>query len=109
MKPFHKYVYLLTFKLNRQKKSKFNSFRIDMEGNPISSICGMMTAANGDQLFSQMTGSWVDETTGIAYYSYIVYDGNGRFEGATGETLMWGNVDYVNNTWYLEGEGTITY
>lgn len=86
-----------------------NTYCVGLEGNPISPIYGIMTAANGDQLFSQMTSSWIDETTGVMYYGYNIYNGNGRFEGATGNTLMWGTVDYANNTWYLEGEGNITY
>jgi hypothetical protein len=86
-----------------------NTYCIDDLGNPISPIYGIITAANGDQLFTQLTGLWYDEVLEMTFASYIVYDGSGRFDGATGDILMYGTIDNTTNTWDLEGEGTISY
>lgn len=70
-------------------------------------ITGILTAANGDQIFTYVSGFWKEGD--ISYYVYTIYDGSGRFEGITGEILMYGIVDEVNGVFSLQGEGTFTY
>lgn len=70
-------------------------------------ITGVLTAANGDQIFTYVSGGWKDGD--ISYYVYTIYNGSGRFEGITGELLMYGIVDETNGTFDLQGEGTFTY
>lgn len=82
-------------------------------GDPMNIISweGIITAANGDQIFTEMVyGPYFPEGPEVAYYNYEVTGGNGRFEGATGgDLVMYGSTDQVNGTWELKGEGTIYF
>ena len=78
---------------------------------------GIMTAANGDELHTNIPypedGS-IWKENGVTYYEYTIMGGTGRFEGASGTILMWGigtpdPDDPFTGTWEMEGEGTITY
>ena len=84
-----------------------------VEGNFISvgQWEGKLTAANGDQLNTEMVkGPYFMNNDGLAYYDYEVHSGTGRFETVTGGTLvMWGITDMDTMTWKLEGEGTIEF
>jgi len=70
-------------------------------------ITGILTGANGDQIFTYVNNFW--EEGDISYYVYIIYDGTGRFDGITGEILMYGTTDIPNGVFSLKGEGTFTY
>jgi hypothetical protein len=88
-------------------------------GYPISAIEGTMTAANGDELHTNIPTPWDGVSiypgeNGVTFYVYTIMGGNGRFENATGTILMWGTTtEDPNNplagTWEMEGEGTISY
>ena len=88
-----------------------NTYCVDFEGHPASSISGLLTAANGDQIFTQIadpsTGIYPGDN-GLMFFEYEIIGGNGRFDGADGDILMWGTIN-EDMTWELEGEGTITY
>lgn len=64
------------------------------------------TAANGDQLFGYYSGIWsLEDLYGCG--DYTITDGNGRFEGYTGEgTYFWHPVPGEPNN--LEFNGTLT-
>ena len=72
---------------------------------------GKLTAANGDQLNTEMVkGPYFMNNDGLAYYDYEVHSGTGRFASVTDGTLvMWGITDMATMTWELEGEGTIEF
>ena len=70
-------------------------------------ITGILTAANGDQIFTYVSGFWKEGD--ISYYRYTIDNGSGRFEGITGELLMYGTVDDATGDWALQGGGTFTY
>ena len=76
--------------------------------NLLGPIAGTQTAANGDMLFTVLVGAGFDPELG-AFQDYIYYDGTGRFDGVTGETRLYGVVDYVNLVFSNHGVGTITY
>ncbi len=59
--------------------------------------------------FAKFKSAYQDVNTGIWYYHYVIYNGTGRFEGATGDINMYGTLDFENFVWNLQGEGTITY
>lgn len=63
---------------------------------------GFITAANGDEIHTQLVGQ------GPSYH-YVIIGGTGRFEGATGDIYMTGESSFIDYTWTMEGEGTITY
>jgi hypothetical protein len=65
---------------------------------------GLLTAANGDQIHTMVTGPPVN-----GVYNYAILGGTGRFEGATGYIDMWGDIDIIAETFDLEGLGEITY
>ena len=65
---------------------------------------GLITAANGDQIHTMVTGPPVN-----GVYNYAILGGTGRFEGATGYIDMWGDIDIITETFDLEGLGEITY
>jgi len=69
---------------------------------------GILTAASGDIIHTKVVGTSVDEELGLIYH-YLILDGTGRFEGATGHIDMWGLIDPVNGIFDLEGLGEITY
>lgn len=84
--------------------SVLNTYDSDAYMNPVGGPwLGFITAANGDEIHTQMVGVLEGEV-----YHYIIIGGTGRFMGATGELFMSGEI-YPDLTWYLEGEGTITY
>lgn len=74
-----------------------------------SLILGTITAANGDEIHTYIESAYQDVITGIWYYHYVIYNGTGKFEGATGAINMYGTLDFENFVWNLQGEGTITY
>ena len=81
---------------------------MSLSGDFISPITGTLTASNGDQIFTMVVNNYIG-TDGLEYYEYNVLGGNGRFEGVTGNIIMYGEIDMVNMIWSLAGEGTITY
>ena len=86
-----------------------NLYCVDMMGNPTSPIKGFLTAANGDQMFTQVIDMWIDPDTGENFLVYEVIGGTGRFEYASGEWLIHGWIDYENFSWNLTGEGDIAF
>lgn len=71
---------------------------------PQSAWLGVLTAANGDEIHTMLDFTWEGE----GYY-YIIIDGTGKFDGATGYIIMTGVTDYETWTYELKGEGEITY
>jgi hypothetical protein len=69
---------------------------------------GVLTAANGDQIFTRVAYYIPDPDLGLIYH-YEVLRGSGRFEGATGYIDMWGDIDYDLMKFDLQGLGEITY
>jgi hypothetical protein len=72
---------------------------------------GVLTAANGDSL---VTIGWPVLDNGVPVlidgwpsYYYLIENGSGRFEGATGYIDMWGRIS--DGTFDLVGLGEITY
>ena len=69
-------------------------------------IRGVMTAANGDKIFTYVSAPpWVQD--GLTYYQYTIYGGSGRFQGITGEIVVYGT--FGPTSWSLSGEGYFTY
>lgn len=85
-----------------------NKYCFDGE-QPVGPIYGFLTAANGDQIFTQMIGAIEVPAPEISYFDYIILGGTGRFEGASGAIQMFGTIDRVNSLFNLEGEGEITF
>ncbi|MBE9518486.1 MAG: hypothetical protein IMY68_07940, partial [Bacteroidetes bacterium] len=85
-----------------------NTYCLDASFDPIHPIKGTLTAANGDHLFTMVIGTSIDEDLGLIFH-YMIYDGDGRFEGATGHIDMWGLIDYDNMIFDLQGLGEIIY
>jgi len=81
---------------------------MDKDGELLSLVMGTGTASNGDQIFVVLTGADVDPEKG-PYQDYMIYDGTGRFTGATGSYTLYGVIDYVNGVWSHEGGGVISY
>ena len=81
---------------------------MDKDGNLLSYVMGAVTASNGDQIFVVLTGAGEDPGKG-PYQDYMIYDGTGRFTGATGSYTLYGVIDYVNGIWSHEGGGVISY
>ena len=75
----------------------------------MSLILGVITSANGDEINTYIASAVQDMATGIWTYHYVIYDGSGRFENAYGDIYLTGTIDFINWTWTLAGEGTITY
>ena len=75
------------------------------EEGPVEYIYATQTAANGDELYSVVVGNNPEEQA----LDFYIYDGTGRFMGATGEITLFFNFDYENGTYTNYGEGTITY
>lgn len=83
---------------------------VDVSGNFLSPLYGFITAANGDEIHTQMGMPYPDlDNPPNIFYPYTIIGGTGRFENATGELLMHGISDFVTMTWSLTGEGEITY
>jgi hypothetical protein len=75
---------------------------------PVGDWLGYITAANGkDEIHTQLIYSWVEN--GQEYYLYDIIDGEGKFEDASGYLEMYGITDFINSSWYLEGEGIIVH
>lgn len=74
-----------------------------------SLILGTITAANGDEIHTYIESAYQDVITGIWYYHYVIYNGTGKFEGATGDINMYGTLDFEYFVWNLQGEGAIAY
>ena len=73
---------------------------------------GTLTAANGDKIyFSQSDMSvfvFIDEYGNVSG-EFDIIGGTGRFEGATGHVDTYGVDDFVNMTYDIYMDGTITY
>ncbi|MEA3479092.1 MAG: hypothetical protein U9R60_12980, partial [Bacteroidota bacterium] len=77
-----------------------NTYCLDANFDLIYPIRGTLTAANGDHIFTKVIGTSIDEDLGLIFH-YMILDGAGRFEGATGHIDMWGLIDYDNMTFDL--------
>jgi len=85
-----------------------NKYCFDGE-EPVGPIYGYLTAANGDEIFTQMIGATEVPAPEISNFDYIILGGTGRFEDASGFIHMYGTIDRVNFVFNLEGEGEITF
>jgi hypothetical protein len=85
-----------------------NKYCFDGE-QPVGPIYGFLTAANGDEIFTQMIGAIEVPAPEISFFDYVILGGTGRFEGASGTIQMYGTIDRVNFVFNLEGEGEITF
>lgn len=85
-----------------------NKYCFDGE-QPVGPINGFLTAANGDEIFTQMIGAVEVPSPEISNFDYIILGGTGRFEDATGFIQMYGTIDRINFVFNLEGEGEITF
>lgn len=85
-----------------------NKYCFDGE-QPVGPIYGFLTAANGDEIFTQMIGAVEVPSPEISNFDYIILGGTGRFEDATGFIQMYGTIDRINFVFNLEGEGEITF
>ena len=92
----------------------------DMYGIPLEAILGTMHAANGDEIYTQLIAAGEGEHDGMHegypyHQDYIFYGGTGRFDDATGDLTLFGEVIYPNppedpiGSFNLFGEGTIVY
>lgn len=93
-----------------------NEYCVDFTGTPASPIYGWITHANGRDVIHTMVEDPANDIypgpDGLLYFEYIIIGGEGRFEGAEGDILMYGTLTpetQFSGTWYLEGEGEITY
>lgn len=78
----------------------------------VGPIYGFLTAANGDEIHTMVTGAGPAEDNDKyeAYYTYMVLDGTGRFENiVSGEMIIYVNADFGSMTWNGEGEGTLIF
>lgn len=76
---------------------------------PVGPIYGFLTAANGDEIHTQMIGATEVPAPEISNFDYIILGGTGRFEDASGFIHMYGTIDRVNFIFNLEGEGKISF
>lgn len=76
---------------------------------PVGPIYGFLTAANGDEIYTQMIGATEVPAPEISDFDYIILGGTGRFADASGFIHMYGTIDRVNFIFNLEGEGEITF
>jgi hypothetical protein len=68
------------------------------------------TAANGDQLFSQWTGTSTNVGPDVTFSGPETYTGGtGRFADASGSTLILGTASFVTNTGQFTAEGRLSY
>lgn len=74
-----------------------------------SPMLGIITAANGDKLYTYVASAVQDQITGIWTYHYVIYDGTGQFADVYGDIYMLGTIDFENWTWTMSGQGEITY
>ncbi|NER11299.1 hypothetical protein SAMN06265375_103346 [Muriicola jejuensis] len=75
------------------------------EQGPVEYIYATQTAANGDQVYSVVVGNNPE----VQSIDFMIYDGTGRFENATGFITLFFEFDYENGTFSNHGEGTLTY
>lgn len=76
--------------------------------NLLSYVMGSSYASNGDQIFVVLVGAGEDPEKG-PFQTYQIYDGTGRFAGASGHYTLYGIIDYENGVWSHEGGGVIVY
>ena len=76
---------------------------------PTSPIRGILTAANGDQIFTIVTYAEEYDPPEESYLHYEVEGGTGRFEGITGYIDMYGIIDRTAFTFDLYGTGEIAF
>jgi hypothetical protein len=86
---------------------------LDTQGavRTITDVFGVMTAANGDAIFIQLSGLAQPTTTppGLTLQlAYTVAGGKGRFQGATGSGVVHGVLDADKKTMVCELEGTLS-
>lgn len=96
--------------LGRFTVENIGCFHQDSEGDLVldGPWLGFMTAANGDEIHTQLVGAW--DKAGLSYYKYMVLTGTGRFFEAQGEIIMYGTMEYetpLSGNWTLKGEGTL--
>jgi hypothetical protein len=84
------------------------SYCIEADNTPVTPPSGIQTAANGDQLFTQMVFTDVDPELGL-FQDYIYDGGTGRFEDAEGYVRLYTEIDFVNLTYSNHGEGWLAY
>ncbi|MFO7933640.1 MAG: hypothetical protein ACQERS_14960 [Bacteroidota bacterium] len=78
--------------------------------DPVTSIYGFLTAANGDEIHTMVTDAGYNEEGELLYYVYTVLEGTGRFENiVSGEMIITGTMDFESLTWTCEGEGTLIF
>lgn len=73
-------------------------------------LTGIMTAANGDELYFYSVAFGADDEG--EYTDYIYEGGTGRFEDATGELRLYGVTEFTGPTtgvYSNHGIGTLTY
>ena len=63
-----------------------------------------LTAASGDQVL----GVLVDAALDLAWVEFVIYDGTGRFEGATGNITGIVTMDWSKLAYTAVGTGSIT-
>lgn len=93
------------------KYQVLNTFCFDGT-NPVGDVFGFLTAANGDEIHTQIIGAGeaVDNDSYESYYIYNVLGGTGRFEHIIeGEMIIYVNNDFVNFTSNFAGEGTLVF
>jgi len=85
---------------------------VNQQGGFESAWTGKMTAANGDQIYFYNPDPSADFT--IDEYGNVtgeldIIGGTGRFENATGHFSTSGTIDFLNMTWEIDSDGSITY
>ena len=95
------------------KSSFIANANVNFSTAPPFAIAGTATfkAANGDQFYTQFTGSFTPATAGpsLSIINHVITGGNGRFENATGAftaTSVSTSVPLTNN---VTMEGAISY
>jgi hypothetical protein len=78
---------------------------VDMNQIPQSLITADMTAANGDIVYTLMTGGGYEGDVHIS--NYLIIGGTGRFENAEGFITLAGYFD--QQVFDVKGEGEITF
>lgn len=86
---------------------------VNLSTPPPFAIAGtaIFTAANGDQFFTQFTGTNTPTGPGTSrgILNHTIVGGNGRFENATGSFTGIALVNQANPTNTVSFEGTINY
>ena len=68
------------------------------------------TAANGDQLFSEWSGTSTSSGPDVTFSGPATFSGGtGRFVNASGSAFISGTASFVTNTGQFTQEGTLSY